>query len=357
MRKASDVWFEENPFEEDAPYTGPGKYTIKSNFPKTRKASWTHDGTYLDEPNAYLRYNKADAIWGRDADDRDPLTYFGKTIWDLKRFGTHAYDSVFGNDEVRTTERITTVKPVIKKMPYKGYTRTKSAAARGRAVGRSSRRRARDYRRSKAGPMTWKHMRQCVEKKFHEITRSEEAIALIATGAIDSPLQGISQGTTAQTRLGIRLFGWSLEVRGQIKMPTSTDLTLDNQVRLLIVLDKQANGSTPTFAQVLNLDGSSNPFYAYQKEENRRRFTILKDRFFPLNVIAAAGNGTANDAGQVVFPFTFYKKWANGLKVVYQTGASGGVSDIMDNNIWVMAFAKDATQSTIEWTSHLKYTD
>lgn len=345
MRKASDVWFEENPFEEDAAYTGPGKFTFGSTFPKTKHASWVHDGEFEDEPNAYLRYNKADAKWSKDADDRDPIAFFGKTIWDLKRFGTHAYDSIFGMD----------VEPTENRMPFTKRPRGVAfrRAAKGLRRGRRNARRA-------AGPNTWAHMRQCVEKKFHDETRATEVITTAAVGgSVDSILGtvGIPQGTDAKSRIGIRAFLWSASIHGDIKFIPGSDPNASDEVRIMVVLDKQSNGASASIQNVLDLSATAD-VNAFRLEQNRARYTVLMDRIYTMNPMAMGSTtAPAVEGATVLRRFSFNKRWVNGLKVVYKEGSTGTDSQIVDNNLWIMAFAKNGVNCSIQWDSRVHYTD
>lgn len=345
MRKSSDVWFDANPFDEDAAYTGPGKYTIRSTYKKTRKASYVHDGTYEDEKNPYIIYNKADAYWGRDVDDKDPIGFFGKTIWDLKRFGSSVYEGLFDSHEPTNNTSIDV------DMPSSSYKRPR--AVYSRRAGKAARRVRRDTRRRGAGPMTWSHMRQCVEKKFWDQTRAVAVIGNSGGAAIQSPLALVAQGTTAETRIGQKMFVWDIQLKGQITMLANTNA--DSVVtRVMLVKDKQSNGATPNLGDILDL-GATNDVYAFRKTENLKRFTVLGDKLITIN--RRAGDGVAQNA-EVVIPFRFYKKFTAGLKVMYKTNNSDGANlGIMDNNVWLLMFSDSSNATVGEWESRIRFTD
>lgn len=348
MRSASDVWFETNPFDEKKEYTGPGRFTFGSTFKRTKVASYKHDGRYMDEPNAYLRFNMADARWGQEADPDDPITYFGKTIWDLKRIATGAYDEWFGDQ--------TTNSPDTKEetMAKRKYTKGKTSNAK-RYRGRATRARI----GSTSGPKTWRHMKQCIEMKFHDDRRFDVVIPQHnGTAITKSVIDGIDQGTAATERIGIKSYIWDLSIRGKITLVSKANLDADDEVRVLVVLDKQPNGLVATLDQIIEFDnGINDHVLAFPKESNKGRFNILFDRYYPLNIKAAAGNGTANDSAQLTIPLSFRKRWATGLKTMYSQGEGGTNASIVDNNVLVYAYAKNGIYAKLAWESRIHFTD
>lgn len=211
--------------------------------------------------------------------------------------------------------------------------------------------------RGNAGPMTWKHMKECIEKKYHNTERAKEVITDSATGSIDSVITGIAQNTTAQGRVGTRAFIWSIDVRGTLILDTVDSIAVWENLRVMLVVDKQSNGTTPTIAQVLDLTGGNDEF-AFRNLANTNRFNILYDKRVAMNVIAAAGNGTANDVAQHRVNFNISKKFTKGLKVVYDTTDPDGLSGaIKDNNVWMMVYGGQGSFASVEWAARVRYTD
>ncbi len=345
MRKASDEWFDANPWDEDRAFTGPGKYTFKSSYPKTEKASWIHDGSFADEENAYTVYNKADAYWTRDVDERDPIGRAGQTFFNLKMLASSAMGGLFDSHEPEPTE-----------MPYKGYTRSKSAGVRSRQYRKNARRGRRDARRAQSGPATWKHMRQCVERKFHDVPQAVTNIDTSASPLITSVVAGVVQGTTAQTRIGTKLFAWDVAVRGEIKY-SPVSLRNSDVIRVMLVVDKQSNGDNLLLSEVLDL-GAGNDTFAFRNIENMKRFTILGDKTIHMNINGGSYTGAAAGNVEKTIPFGFYKKWASGLKVMYKTGNSDGSNGgIVDNNVWVIVFSRESAICTVQYETRMRYTD
>lgn len=215
-------------------------------------------------------------------------------------------------------------------------------------------------RMGSAGPKTWAHMQQCVEKKFHDGELASELIGLSAAASIDSILSGIAQGTTAETRIGTKAFVWSAAIRGKMQLIQTAGGSFDHDdiVRVLLVVDKQSNGTTPAIQDVLATTGTTADIHSFRNLENMNRFVVLSDNSYVFNVQAAAGDGVANDTAPVVKRFSLFKTWKTALKVVYDTTDTiGTTASIKDNNIWLMAYSEHGARVVLEYQSRLRYTD
>ncbi len=205
--------------------------------------------------------------------------------------------------------------------------------------------------------MSWKHMKGCIEKKFHDVPLGNTAV--VAAGTFTSLLSGIAQGNTAITRVGMRAFVWSVDCKVELDRFTLADVAADSKglVRVLMIQDKQSNGQTPTLAQVLS--ASTYPTQSFHNPENQRRYNILYDKVHNIRPTSAYGITGASSVTGEVKVVHIKKSWTSGLKVVYQTGEAAGLSaTIQDNNIWLLVVA-DADGDGVRFnvTSRMWFTD
>lgn len=205
------------------------------------------------------------------------------------------------------------------------------------------------------------HSKMCIEKKYHDNTTASTAMDG-TVGVIASPLSeaagGIAQGFTSETRVGARIFVWDMQLFITLaKTREVAASTVPTTIRILVVVDRQSNGLKPLYGDVIDKSHGSS-VYAFRKLENVRRFQVLYDKTIIMNDASGFGNGTTNEVNANDMTIKFYKKWANGLKVVYDKGDATGYTDkILDNNIWVMAFNNSNEEGTVRIKSRIRYTD
>ncbi len=195
------------------------------------------------------------------------------------------------------------------------------------------------------------------ELKFHDIDW-DEGIADLSAGVISntSSLVLIGQGITESTRIGrkavIKSIGW----RGQLQLAAAADSQLPQTVRLLLVQDTQCNGVAPTVAGVGGLFVSAD-FQSFNTLINKGRFRVLTDKVYVLNVLAAMGNGTANDTNAVNRHFTFFKRC--NIPIEYSgTAAPSVISELRTNNIYgVMITNQASTTVTLDSKLRFRFSD
>lgn len=347
------MWFKKNPWNEaeDRAYTGPGLFTFGSNFNQTRHSSWTHDGEYIDEKNPYVRFNKADHKWMQNVDPRDPIGWLGKGYFNIKRVVTGAFDELYPTNRRR-----------VNSMPKRAFSGGSSFSKRKGSMLQQYRggKRARVAARSRGGTVGTAAIRKVLdstkEKKFHDVSHVIEVMGDDTTPNIDSVIVGISQNASSEGRIGIDLWLKSLQIKGFVKRLLNDENSQAHVARVMVVIDRQSNGTAPTLAQILDL-GAGNDVLAFRKLENTARFTFLMDKVVTMNPQASYWNDTVGRNSPISKPFGMFKSYANGLHVKYQTGTPGLEADIMDNNIWVVAFGEDGVELSIEWESRMRYTD
>jgi len=149
---------------------------------------------------------------------------------------------------------------------------------------------------------------------------STALIVAAQTTATLALLNGITQDSTANGRIGRRVTLKSLYVRFQMSLAPTT--AGNSPIRLMIVYDKQTNAAALTAAQVLQADAIVNPNLL----DNSRRFVTLMD--WESDGIGTAGPGAIHH--------TFYKKL--NLPMEFNTGTTNVVGSIVTGSIYVLAY-------------------
>lgn len=130
-----------------------------------------------------------------------------------------------------------------------------------------------------------------------------------------------------QQRLGERVVLKSIHVKGNVQLGETAVIAQSYGVlRLLIVLDTQANGAFPAIGDILQSPTAYDvvSFYAL---ENSQRFRVLWDRTFDLD----ARNGNGTNSGGRMMSFKFNKRV--NIPIHFSNSASGVVNNIKSNNI------------------------
>jgi hypothetical protein len=160
------------------------------------------------------------------------------------------------------------------------------------------------------------------------------------------------QGNDISNREGRSIFVHNITVRGVITfnpgVESAGELRLGNRVRLIMLIDKQTNGS---FFDPIELIESGNIAQSvldkYQNTANFGRFQILKDKTFVFSnpaITHVDGNGS-NVFSVGIRNFKFRVVFKNPLKINFNGSNSGTVSDIVDNAIHICAGAENTIPS------------
>jgi len=182
------------------------------------------------------------------------------------------------------------------------------------------------------------------EWKYSDVSTS---VAADTTGA-HALMNGLSMGNSATTRVGSRIAIRSLELRGFIQATPGTGLM--QAVRFLLVLDKQANHTAPTVGEYL----SSNSLTGLRNLTHRKRFRIILDKTFPIDV-----NVSAVTYG-IIKPYHYYLKMKRPLAVDYNAANNGTVADIESNSLYFYIVGTEAagnTDSTNVGVCRMRFSD
>lgn len=193
-----------------------------------------------------------------------------------------------------------------------------------------------------------------------------------ATGALQSGLPGfgllgIAQTTDASGRIGRKItitriqLKWEIEqnplIDGAHPIPIASDA-----VRIVIILDKQCNGTTPLATDIFrgNTGGgeptySGGEFLQFNNLSNSERFTIIYDKVITNSPTAALGTTTAAAIVATHKTGKFYKKCS--IPIEYG-GIGGFITEIRSNNL-ILAVASSWGSSSSKFGFHwrVRYTD
>ena len=170
------------------------------------------------------------------------------------------------------------------------------------------------------------------ELKFFDVDLDTNAI--LAAGAVTDSVNKIAQGTSEVQRIGrkctIRSINWRWRIR---KDAATASSSTGDTVRVILFLDKQANGQTAT---VTNLLESAN-YQSFNNLANKSRFRTLMDRTYDMNNMAGGGDGTTEDYGEVHINDSLYKKV--NIPIEFDSTA-GAIGEIRSNNIGVLLISE-----------------
>lgn len=175
------------------------------------------------------------------------------------------------------------------------------------------------------------------ELKFHDVDVDDTVIAAGANVLNSGSVNQIAQGVTESTRVGrkavIRSINWRWEAFME-QNPQAVGSTDSDVVRIILYLDRQANGATITNTDLLE----TADYQSFNNLSNKDRFRVLYDRTVPVNPQAAGGNGTTEDQSGVSVTGTCFLKCDIPVEFSSTTGA---VSEIRSNNLGVMLCSKN----------------
>lgn len=176
------------------------------------------------------------------------------------------------------------------------------------------------------------------ERKYLDTTINTEADS---TGA-SLLLNGMGLGNTASTRVGQQILITSLEIRLQLKHDQATD----GGCRIMVMVDKQANGVAFGVTDVL---ASAHPS-ALRNLGNRKRFRCYLDR------VIHVGSSAFYEGYRNMFKFIRFKR---GLIVDYNTGNAGTIADIARNALNLVIVSQLANPAGVPVTGYcrIRYTD
>lgn len=180
------------------------------------------------------------------------------------------------------------------------------------------------------------------ELKYVDTTLSSGTTRCDTTGDLIL-LNGTIHGDDVLDRVGRKFTMRSLECHLWAKVTASTGV--DQVQRVMVVLDKQANGAAPIITDVL-VSAAPN---AMKNLNNAARFTILHDEFYHLNASAEADSQKA---------WKFYQRFI--IPVQFNSGNAGTVADINSGSLYFICLGSEVRGNTagdINGRVRVRFTD
>lgn len=188
------------------------------------------------------------------------------------------------------------------------------------------------------------------ERKFKDTTKGSTAIASAGT-IFNDTIIALSEGNTDSTRIGNRVNVKSVMLRGIVQLAAATDVANTSQVvRIIIYLDKQANGATASVTDIL----ASADFQSFNNLDNSDRFRTLAETTIDMMTPGAVATGAAYTYGE--FNQSFFLKAKVNLDFKYK-GNAGTIADLASNNIGVLVIGKSDALGTCAYIARVRYTD
>ncbi len=229
-------------------------------------------------------------------------------------------------------------------------------APRGRVMRRRFRRRGAVRGRQRGfvrtGGYYGRYTGSSPEMKFHDVTVDDGVVA--ASMNVQTALLVIPEGNGESDRVGrkvtIKRIGWRYEV---LLPTTAVAADTSDVVRVMMILDKQANGALPTNTIVLEDDD----YQSFNNLANSKRFRILMDKSYSINCGSGSGRGTTDTLsyGDQVITAQWHKKCS--IPIEYDNSATTGViTSIRSNNIFVIVGSKSGVAG-FRSKVRVRYTD
>jgi len=188
------------------------------------------------------------------------------------------------------------------------------------------------------------------ELKFKDTTKAQTALASAGT-IFNDTLIGLSEGNTDSTRIGNRITVKSVMLRGNANLPVTAASTDTSQiVRIIVYLDRQANGATAAVGDIL----ASADYRSFNNLDNSDRFRTLAETTIDLKLSGATETAGAYTYGET--KKSFFLKAKLNLDFKYK-GNAGSVADLSGNNIGVLVISETDALGTVGYIARVRYTD
>lgn len=190
-------------------------------------------------------------------------------------------------------------------------------------------------------------------------------------------LNAIQEGSGFWARIGRRVTMKSLRITGHIAPINVEEAIIQQHLRIIIVYDKQANGSACTIADVIkaynNAGTSSVAILDGLNMDNRERFLILRDRRIVVPRVSSAGVATSipfgvcdasvgasrgSDGGALVDEYISL----NSMETQYNgTANPATIAEIVTGSLMIGVFGNPAVAATpkykLTFAARLRFVD
>lgn len=187
------------------------------------------------------------------------------------------------------------------------------------------------------------------ELKFHDIESLNQAV--VTSGLTYPSLNLIAQNTTESGRIGRKVTLKAINFRYTVRILASADAPPKDStmVRVMVYLDKQANGTPATVAQILE---SAN-YLSFNNLSNKGRFRTLYDKTHAINVLTQVVGDVSDYIQPAVWQqSSFYKKCDIPVEFSSTTGV---IAEVRSNNVGVLVIGQSSLVAAIDWSARLRF--
>lgn len=200
-----------------------------------------------------------------------------------------------------------------------------------------------------------------VERKWLDVHAQTQTFS---TAGNFVTVNGMTKGTDIYQRIGRRVKMTSFHIRGWVLQNQNGAAASADQLRMLVVYDREPNGSVPGIAEILqdtnNAGSTFTDSTSHMNLVNSDRFAILKDFTWAVVQANASANQPAQALGDYSTNITIkYNKKLN-LDVKYNSGNAGTIADITTGALYVVTIGTQVAaneQYELFWSSRIRFTD
>lgn len=190
---------------------------------------------------------------------------------------------------------------------------------------------ARAYEKAKTRrpSLTWQAKSRTVELKL--IDTAAAGYVCDTTGTV-TLMNGVAQGTDFTNRIGRKYTNTSIQLEGSIQpLDTTTGPT---KCRVMVIYDKQPNGSLPAITDVLTASTSN----AFMNLNNRDRFIVIHQENVTIGGVSNVATQSFAQAPSV-YNVSVFKK----IKMeTINDGTGAGIGDIQSGSIFLLTIGDQA---------------
>lgn len=184
------------------------------------------------------------------------------------------------------------------------------------------------------------------EKKYFDTTVIDTSDA--TSGVIINSLNLVPQGTTDQTRVGNKITIRNINIHAYSNNDDQTTLAFaGSNIRVIVYLDKQANGAAAAVTDILNTAAIT----SFRNMDQVDRFVILVDKVVFNPVECANALHTSNQRHY----------WSVNKKCnipVHFSSTTGAITEVRSNNIGILYISDFASgNSAANGRARVKFTD
>lgn len=204
------------------------------------------------------------------------------------------------------------------------------------------------YKKRKMGIVYGRYSGRNPEMKSLDTTYTD---TLDSTGVVLGTPTGINlvpQGTTDVTRIGRKIIIKNIYIQGWVENPTTTDP--GNLYKIALVLDKQANGTYPSYSDIYDVNTDLN---SYRNLDNSERFQVIKSWKKHLAV-----NGVAESTG-----LKYTKSFSQlnlshrcNIPIIFDS-TTGAITEIRSNNLMLIGICDSSNDTQLNLRCRIRYTD